>query len=96
MKKLMLILLFAGNVWADDNPYDFYPNYQKQALIAAEIRKDNAQADYLNRQPSQYNAPVYVAPNQIAPYPSYNFNQPPPVVLTNPYLVGNDGNQRPW
>lgn len=98
MKKLMLILLIAGNAYADKyeiigerDPGNFIPDWGKQAERMAEIRKDNATADYLNRQPSQYAPPVYVAP---APgqfiMPSLN----PMPVNPNVGVYGNQ--QRPW
>lgn len=69
MKKLMLILCFAGNVWADDDTYNYFPNYQKQALIQAQVAKDQAIANYLNQKAKE---PTY---NYLAPQPDANRDQ---------------------
>lgn len=97
----MLILLIATSAYAEDT--DVYswsiPDYGKQAQRAAEIRKDNAIADYLNRQPAQYGNPIYVQPPaQIPAYVVPNFNQAPAYVPpVYPNAVGVYGNPaRPW
>lgn len=95
MKKLMLILLITGNCYAEDSdPYYIWGDFGKQASVHAQIRKDNAVADYLNRQPTVNNFIINDDPPTVRDsYPSYN-NQPTESRPLYPNQVYNYGNKK--
>lgn len=102
MKKLMLILLIAGNCYADDyNPYNFIPNFQNQALIQAEVQKNQAISNYLNNQASinsfqaglMKNPPDYTLPSLDT---NLIIKERPSPIFVGPSFGGNNDNKRPW